>query len=312
MEPPIWVYYELDGFHQNHRRYVKSRSNGQIEGRDEPTITHADLKSCDPAVEGDQERPLYPCGLVAHSVFNDSFALLVQGPGENTWENLTIDSSARTIAWPADVDGGRFNNYDPEANHPSGLQNQMLLDMWLYRRFPPVACVQKSIGLDDYRPVYVSTKEVDVPADPKTGRTATKVTVAACRDYMTDPKCDKFEDSKGNEVSCTGDYHQVPVADWGVKSGHFMVWMRVAGLPKFRKLWGKVDRRLVAGTRLKAYVASNFPVSSFEGKKALVISTSSALGGRNDFLGQGYLMVGVCCLVFGTWFLWKHLSAGSQ
>jgi hypothetical protein len=86
-----------------------------------------------------------------------------------------------------------------------------------------------------------------------------------------------------------------------------MVWMRVAGLPTFRKLWGKIDEKLAAGTRLKVYVASHFDVTGFGGRKALVISTSSSLGGRNDFLGYGYLLVGLCCLIFGAWFLWKHL-----
>jgi len=111
-------------------------------------------------------------------------------------------------------------------------------------------------------------------------------------------------------LQCPGPEFDVkPVDDWGVESGHFMVWMRVAGLPNFRKLWGKVDERLAAGTRLKVYVASNFPVKGFHGEKAVVISTSSPLGGRNDFLGMGYLVVGVCCLIFGAWFLWKHLSS---
>mmetsp|Transcript_88514 Transcript_88514/g.139879 ORF Transcript_88514/g.139879 Transcript_88514/m.139879 type:complete len:96 (+) Transcript_88514:2-289(+) len=91
-----------------------------------------------------------------------------------------------------------------------------------------------------------------------------------------------------------------------------MVWMRVAGLPTFRKLWGRIDEKLEAGTKLKVYVASHFPVTSFGGKKKVVISTSSALGGRNDFLGYGYILVGICCVIFGTWFLGKNLCPGSQ
>jgi hypothetical protein len=32
MEPPIYVYYQLKNFYQNHRRYVKSRSDDQLRG----------------------------------------------------------------------------------------------------------------------------------------------------------------------------------------------------------------------------------------------------------------------------------------
>jgi hypothetical protein len=29
---------------------------------------------------------------------------------------------------------------------------------------------------------------------------------------------------------------------------HFMVWMRLAGAPDFRKLWGKIDNNISKGT----------------------------------------------------------------
>jgi hypothetical protein len=32
IEGPIYVYYQLDNFYQNHRRYVKSRDNSQLAG----------------------------------------------------------------------------------------------------------------------------------------------------------------------------------------------------------------------------------------------------------------------------------------
>jgi hypothetical protein len=28
---------------------------------------------------------------------------------------------------------------------------------------------------------------------------------------------------------------------------HFIVWMRTAGLPNFRKLWGRIDNTLIPG-----------------------------------------------------------------
>ena len=42
---PIYVYYQLDNFYQNHRRYVKSRSNEQLMGND---LEVSQLDECDP------------------------------------------------------------------------------------------------------------------------------------------------------------------------------------------------------------------------------------------------------------------------
>jgi hypothetical protein len=166
MEPPIWVYYELHGFHQNHRRYVKSRSDKQMQAQS-PIKDKKHLKECSPAVNGDGGRPLYPCGLVAASVFNDSFAFAMTRAGETGGKKLQVDNSARTIAWPVDVDGGKFKNYDPEAEYSTGVTTQDKLDMWLIRRFPPVECVQTEISASKpYKPVYVrSTSHVRSTGD---------------------------------------------------------------------------------------------------------------------------------------------------
>lgn len=42
---PVYVYYQLDNFYQNHRRYVKSRSNAQLMGEWQDV---GELDDCDP------------------------------------------------------------------------------------------------------------------------------------------------------------------------------------------------------------------------------------------------------------------------
>lgn len=68
MKAPVYVYYALTNFYQNHRRYVKSKVDKQLAGE---VITDPNsLKDCDPLVKGPGETVLQPCGLIAQSYFN--------------------------------------------------------------------------------------------------------------------------------------------------------------------------------------------------------------------------------------------------
>ena len=49
-----------------------------------------------------------------------------------------------------------------------------------------------------------------------------------------------------------------------------------------------------------------YPVSSFGGTKAVVLSTTSWIGGRNLFLGYAYVVVGAVCVVLAVCFFIKH------
>jgi hypothetical protein len=89
-----------------------------------------------------------------------------------------------------------------------------------------------------------------------------------------------------------------------ITNEHFIVWMRPAALPNFRKLYGRLDSDVPAGTALTFAVRSNFPVTGFQGRKALVLSTTSVIGGKNAFLGIAYIVVGFVAvglaLLFGV------------
>lgn len=71
MKQPVYVYYELQNFYQNHRRYVKSRSDQQLSGTVYSDASQ--LVDCDPLRTRDvngTEKVLDPCGLIANSFFN--------------------------------------------------------------------------------------------------------------------------------------------------------------------------------------------------------------------------------------------------
>merc|ERR1712232_992264 len=145
--------------------------------------------------------------------------------------------------------------------------------------------------------------------DSTSGRSGLVRNVVDCTGYNTkNPSCNFTRN--GEAFPCNGAYRKVQ-REWGIENGHFIVWMRIAGLPNFRKLWGKIDKSLKKGSKIRVHYQDNFPVKKFRGRKALVISTSSVLGGRNDSLGYGYIVVGFCCLIFGLYFFWRSKMGSS-
>ena len=82
---------------------------------------------------------------------------------------------------------------------------------------------------------------------------------------------------------------------------HFIVWMRSAALPNFKKLWGKIPDGLEAGSYILS-VDNEFIVSTFGGTKSLFLSTSNSLGGKNSFLARAYIAAGIFCMGIAIFF----------
>jgi LEM3 (ligand-effect modulator 3) family / CDC50 family len=92
----------------------------------------------------------------------------------------------------------------------------------------------------------------------------------------------------------------------GVTNEHFVVWMRVATQPTFRKLYGWIDQSIYKGTNITFQIRSNWVVQRFRGSKALVISTTSIFGGKNPYLAPVFIYVGYFCFVAGMFFALKQ------
>uniref|UniRef100_A0A8C2ZPX4 Cell cycle control protein n=1 Tax=Cyclopterus lumpus TaxID=8103 RepID=A0A8C2ZPX4_CYCLU len=73
----VFFYYGLQNFHQNLRRYMDSRDDGQMVGR--TTNLKNPSTYCEPFIKDQKGLPIAPCGAVANSVFNDSFTLSYHG-----------------------------------------------------------------------------------------------------------------------------------------------------------------------------------------------------------------------------------------
>jgi hypothetical protein len=238
MPSPVFFYYKLTNFYQNHRRYVKSRSDPQLSGS-----TVSDVAGCDP-LPNSGGVSLYPCGLIANSVFNDKlFNVTLLKPDGVTM--VTLNSAEDVSTWQKT---GIAWKSDKEKKFVEKFPNVEDLSLQGFTRYSPI--------LKDYT-------------------NGTTQPVAQLMPYLSD------ED--------------------------LMVWMRTAGLPTFKKLYRVINMDLKAGSVLTVRLIHNFPVTPFDGQKAFVISTTSWLGGKNDFLGVAYLVVGALCLFLSLVFLIKHL-----
>ncbi|CAI2351351.1 unnamed protein product [Caenorhabditis sp. 36 PRJEB53466] len=124
--------------------------------------------------------------------------------------------------------------------------------------------------------------------------------------------CDAFKDTVRPP-----NWNKDPCEMGGFENVDFIVWMRTAALPYFRKLWRIVNRSesqtFANGLPKGNYVLkiqNNYPVQSFGGKKEFVISTTSWAGGKNSFLGIAYLVVGSLAIVLGVVFIIIHMKYG--
>ncbi|KAK7203588.1 ligand-effect modulator 3 family [Myxozyma melibiosi] len=107
MNAPIFLYYRLTNFFQNHRRYVQSIDEDQINGK---AKSASDLKSddlCKPLTLDSDGKAYYPCGLIANSLFNDTFSSPrylgdLSTVSAKATENTTYSMTSNGIAWSND------------------------------------------------------------------------------------------------------------------------------------------------------------------------------------------------------------------
>jgi hypothetical protein len=93
----------------------------------------------------------------------------------------------------------------------------------------------------------------------------------------------------------------------GVTNEHFIVWMKVAMQPNFRKLYGWFNQSIAKGEELVFQVNANYAVGRFKGSKSLVVAKTNIFGGKNPFLGSSLIGAGGFILVMGILFGLKQM-----
>ncbi|XP_029114069.1 cell cycle control protein 50A-like [Scleropages formosus] len=240
-ESNVFMYYGLSNFYQNHRRYVKSRDDSQLNG-DKASLRNPS-KECEPYRSHDN-KPIAPCGAIANSLFNDTLELFYIDPNGTRTQ---IPLVKKGIAWWTDKHV-KFRN-------PGG--NNFNLTVVFQGTTKPVNWRKYVYELD------------------------------------TDPENNGFVNED------------------------FIVWMRTAALPTFRKLYRIIQKKSNMTPTLPRGnytldVTYNYPVRSFEGRKRMILSTISWMGGKNPFLGIAYITVGSVCFFLGVVLLIIHHKYGNR
>lgn len=101
LKPPLYMYYKLTNFYQNHRKYVESYDLEQLKGN---AVSSDNLANkCSPLkTKGD--KIVYPCGLIANSLFNDTISSPVLLNAKTSSNNETYEMGDKDISWSSDRD----------------------------------------------------------------------------------------------------------------------------------------------------------------------------------------------------------------
>ncbi|KAF6826754.1 LEM3 family/CDC50 family protein [Colletotrichum musicola] len=174
MGPPVLFYYHLTNFYQNHRRYVASFSDKQLKG-DALSLSAVKSSSCEPLESGfvdGVEKPYYPCGLIANSMFNDTFSKprLLQ-------DDTLYEMTDRNVAWASDSSLYGKTKYAPsdvlpppnwrvqypnytEENPPPDLETWPAFQVWM--RTAGLPTFSKLYQRNDTQPMKEGTYEVNI------------------------------------------------------------------------------------------------------------------------------------------------------
>ncbi|KAL1978814.1 hypothetical protein VTN31DRAFT_1673 [Thermomyces dupontii] len=155
LSPPVFMYYRLTNFYQNHRRYVRSLDIDQLKGK---ALSNDTIRSsnCDPLrIDEETGKAYYPCGLIANSVFNDSI-------GSPSLVNHGVyNMTNKGIAWSSDKELFKKTEYEPDQVMPP--------PNWR-KRYPNGYTKENMPNLHEYEELMVWMRTAGLPTFSKLAR----------------------------------------------------------------------------------------------------------------------------------------------
>ncbi|GME89838.1 hypothetical protein B5S28_g4254 [[Candida] boidinii] len=221
--PSVYLFYRLKNFYANHRRYVKSFSEDQLHGTAASLSLIKDTvgQNCEPLSTDENGKKIYPCGLIANSLYNDTYTSPVGVNGTSDY-----DMTREGIAWATNKNRFKMTKYNASEVVP-----------------PPN-------WIKSYPDGYTEENMPDI-------------------------------------------------STWY----EFQNWMAPSALALFSKMVLRNDHdKMVAGT-YQITAGLHFPVTPYDGRKYIYLSTRSVTGGKNPFLGIAWIVGGAICLVLSLAFL---------
>eukprot|EP01012_Entosiphon_sulcatum_P035219 TRINITY_DN4471_c0_g1_i1.p1 TRINITY_DN4471_c0_g1~~TRINITY_DN4471_c0_g1_i1.p1 ORF type:complete len:368 (-),score=55.51 TRINITY_DN4471_c0_g1_i1:68-1150(-) len=93
----------------------------------------------------------------------------------------------------------------------------------------------------------------------------------------------------------------------------FMVWMRLASGPVFRKLYRRFPTyTFEAGQLVYMRITDRFEVNNYGAKKAFILASSSWIGTKSWFFGISFVVVGGLCFFVALAVLAKYFLSGAK
>ncbi|KAJ3171768.1 hypothetical protein HDU87_008310 [Geranomyces variabilis] len=263
LAPPVFMYIALTEFYQNHRLYMKSHSVDQTGGK----------------------------------LFRSAQDIT----GECSWLRYANCDTARSVGtWTGT---GNMADMNPDCRTPAPQRSPVVQAAAPNAQYFPCGLIANSMFSDEISDLYTPNFTYSLPPDGISWpEDAQRYKLSP---WFTDPSLASLIPTQlipppAWRYKYPNGYNGTVFPDFSADQ-RLQVWLREAGFPHFRKLWGRNGAAELPAGVYRVDVVDRFVVKPFGGTKTIILSTLGPVGSREGFLGKAFLIIG--CLAAASAFL---------